>query len=317
MEHAEPRDIHARLSAQFADAAYILRSVQRWYQYIRQGRELLDHESQSAKLLIDFLHIQILSSLEKQPFHPAYSLAKIFDVSHTTILNHVRDSLGMKLFHLRWIPNQLTEQLRASRIQKCQELLPLLERMEANEFGNIITGDESCFMFEYQHAVKWSLCREDVSERVRQQIGTKKFMLTVIWGVDGFHVVDLMTSQRTFNSEYFVSHVLAPMVAKVFSRGKIPHTRRLQFHLDNCRVHFSKVTEPFVAGNHIGYVPHPPYSPDLALSYFWLFGDVKTSLVDQIFDEPEQLLEAITEFLNEIQPPEVVAVFSNWVERVR
>jgi hypothetical protein len=44
---------------------------------------------------------------------------------------------------------------------------------------------------------------------------------------------------------------------------------------------------------------------------------VKTSLVGQTFDEPEQLLETITKFLNEIQPPEVVAIFSHWVERVR
>jgi hypothetical protein len=50
-------------------------------------------------------------------------------------------------------------------------------------------------------------------------------------------------------------------------------------------------------------VPHPPYSPDLALSDFQLFGHVKTSIVGQTFDEPEQLLEPITEFLNEIQPP--------------
>jgi hypothetical protein len=42
---------------------------------------------------------------------------------------------------------------------------------------------------------------------------------------------------------------------------------------------------------------------------------VKTSLVDHIFDEPEQLLGTITEFLYEIQPPEVVAVFSHWVEK--
>jgi hypothetical protein len=77
------------------------------------------------------------------------------------------------LFHLRWIPNQLTKQRRASRIQKCQELLPLLERMEASKFRNILTDDESRFMLEYQHTVKWSLSRDDVSERVRQQIGTK------------------------------------------------------------------------------------------------------------------------------------------------
>jgi histone-lysine N-methyltransferase SETMAR len=136
-------------------------------------------------------------------------------------------------------------------------------------------------------------------------------MLTVVWGVDSFHVVDLIPSQRSFNSEYFVSHVLAP---KVFSRGKIPHTHRPHLHLANCRVHFSKATEQFITENHIGDVPHPPYSPDIASSDFWFFGHVKTSLVGQTFDEPEQLLEAIAELLNEIQPPEAVTVFSHWVE---
>jgi hypothetical protein len=131
---------------------------------------LLDDEPRLGRPPIDFLDIQILSFLQKQPFHSEYSLAEILDVSHTTILNHLRDSLRMKLFHFRWIPNQLTEQLRASRIQKCQELL---ERTEANKFRNILTGDESWFMLEYQHAVKWSLSREDLSERMKQQIGAK------------------------------------------------------------------------------------------------------------------------------------------------
>jgi hypothetical protein len=36
-----------------------------------------------------------------------------------------------------------------------------------------------------------------------------------------------MTSQRSFNSEYFVSHVLAPMLAKVFPGGRITHTNNI------------------------------------------------------------------------------------------
>jgi histone-lysine N-methyltransferase SETMAR len=87
--------------------------------------------------------------------------------------------------------------------------------------------------------------------------------------------------------------------------------------LDSCRVQFPNATQQFVIESHIGCVPHPPYNPDLAPSDLWLFGYVKTSLVGQSFDKPEQLLEATTEFLNEIQPPEVVVVFSHWVERVR
>jgi hypothetical protein len=71
----------------------------------------------------------------------------------------------MELFHLRWIPNQLARQLRANTIQKTQELLPLLERMKANKLCGILTGDESWFMLKYHHDVKWSLSREDASEK--------------------------------------------------------------------------------------------------------------------------------------------------------
>jgi hypothetical protein len=52
--------------------------------------------------------------------------------------------------------------------------------------------------------------------------------------------------------------------------------------------------------NHILHVRHRPYSPDLAPSDFWIFGHMKTALVGQTFEEPEELLEAVMEFLNEI-----------------
>jgi hypothetical protein len=104
-EHDELRDIHARPSAQFGDATESLRSVQRWCQYIRQGCELLDDEPRSGIPLIDFLDIQIPLSLEKQPFHSAYSVAEILDVSHTMILNHLRNALGMELLNFGWIAN--------------------------------------------------------------------------------------------------------------------------------------------------------------------------------------------------------------------
>jgi hypothetical protein len=44
---------------------------------------------------------------------------------------------------------------------------------------------------------------------------------------------------------------------------------------------------------------------------------VKNSLTGRTFDEPEQLLEAITKFLDEIQLSELEVVFSHWIERIR
>jgi transposase len=63
--------------------------------------------------------------------------------------------------------------------------------------------------------------------------------------------------------------------------------------LDNCRIHFSKVTEQFSIENQLLHVPHPPYSPELALSDFWLFGHIKTGLAGRSFAEPEELLEGV------------------------
>jgi hypothetical protein len=316
-EGVDANDIHLRLLARFGDDVDSLRNVQRWCQYVRQGRELMHHEPRSGRPPVDFLDIQILSNLKKYPFHSAYSLAEIRKVSHATILKHLHDALGMKHFHLRWIPHQLTEQLRAQRMKKCQDFLPLRERMEASNFANIVTGDESWFTLELQQSAKWSTSREDVPQRVRQQVGTRKVTLTVPWGVGGFHVVDLMTSQRSFDSQYFVDDIMVPLVEKVFPKGTNPRARRPHLHLDNCRVHFSRAAEQFIAQNHISSVPQPVYIPDLAPSDFWLFGHLKNFLAGEMFDDREAFLNVITSFLEEVQPSELHVVFSHWVERVR
>jgi transposase len=135
-------------------------------------------------------------------------------------------------------------------------------------------------------------------------------------GVGGFDVIDLMTSQRSFDSQYSVANIMVPLVEKVFPKGRNPHARRRHLHLDNCRVRFSKVTEQFIAQNHISRVLQPAYSSDLAPSDFWLFGHLKKSLAGRMFDDPEELLDGVTSFFEEVQRSELHIVFSPWVERV-
>jgi hypothetical protein len=71
-------------------------------------------------------------------------------------------------------------------------------------------------------------------------------MLNVIWRVAGFHFVDLMIFQRSFDSQYFVSNVMTSLIANILPQGRIIHARRLYLHLDNYHFHFLKVTEQFI-----------------------------------------------------------------------
>jgi hypothetical protein len=93
-------------------------------------------------------------------------------------------------------------------------------------------------------------------------------MLTVIWGIDGFHIVNLMAEQHSYNTQHFLRYILEPLLLTVFPDGRKPHSHRLSLYLDNCHVHRSTASENFFAQNYIIRVPCLPYSPDLAPSAF-------------------------------------------------
>jgi hypothetical protein len=114
------------------------------------------------------------------------------------------------------------------------------EAMEANQFRKIVTGHENWFTLELQQSAKWSAFREDGPQRVRSQMVTKKFVLTVTWGGDGFHAVDLMTPPGDFDSQYFMYHFKVPLVEKIFPNGRNTHCHQLHLHLPNCLSAFQR-----------------------------------------------------------------------------
>jgi ABC-type uncharacterized transport system permease subunit len=54
-------------------------------------------------------------------------------------------------------PPSVDRKLKETRLEKCRELLPMLEDMERNNFRNLVTGDESWFTLEFQHSAQWSV----------------------------------------------------------------------------------------------------------------------------------------------------------------
>jgi hypothetical protein len=173
----------------------------------------------SGRSPIDHFDAKIIACLERESFSSAHSLAKALDVSPATVLSHLHNSPAIKNFHLRWVPYQLTDDLRQVRVGKCGEVLCALEAMPRTHFRHIITGDESSSYFQYEHASQWSISRDEVPQWVEPTIGTTKFMPTTIWGVNGFHLPDLIPSHCRFNAQYFVEHVMALWFGRSSHKG--------------------------------------------------------------------------------------------------
>jgi hypothetical protein len=61
--------------------------------------------------------------------------------------------------------------------------------------------------------------------------------------------------------------------------------------------------------------PHPPYSPDLAPSDFYLSWYVKRCLAGLSFEDADQLLAAVEGVLEGIENVTLQAVFLEWMDR--
>jgi hypothetical protein len=62
--------------------------------------------------------------------------------------------------------------------------------------------------------------------------------------------------------------------------------------------------------------PHPPYSPDLAPSDFFLFGHLKSHSIGRQFDSPEDLIRGIQAALLVICRDTIERVFDEWIDRI-
>jgi hypothetical protein len=81
------------------------------------------------------LHLLVVCELGEQPFH---SVADALAASHSTILNHLRGSLGMKFPHLPWIQHQLTDSSRRVSLETCREMPVILDAHDKSELRRFV-----------------------------------------------------------------------------------------------------------------------------------------------------------------------------------
>ncbi|GBN11877.1 Histone-lysine N-methyltransferase SETMAR [Araneus ventricosus] len=74
------------------------------------------------------------------------------------------------------------------------------------------------------------------------------------------------------------------------------------FHQDNARPHVSKMTGWTLYKLEWDLIQHPPYSPDMAPSDFYLFSDMQMHIDGVIFNSNEDVINEIDLFLDSRTP---------------
>jgi hypothetical protein len=105
----------------------------------------------------------------------------------------------------------------------------------------------------------------------------QKIMLTIVWNPRGFHLIKVLEKGHKPNTGYYITEILEPL-SQWPSIEAAGNQRKVLVHVDNARPHTAKLSTQYFNENRTKSTPHPPCSPDLPPSDFYLFGYVKRCL---------------------------------------
>ena len=83
-------------------------------------------------------------------------IASHLDMSHGTAHNIVHEVLQFHKVSAKWVPCQLTAELKERRVDACQELLKRFEAEGDGFLGRIVTGDETWVHYHHPETKKAS-----------------------------------------------------------------------------------------------------------------------------------------------------------------
>jgi hypothetical protein len=106
------------------------------------------------------------------------------------------------------------------------------------------------------------------------------------------------------------------LVRKLKVMGKFPNKKRYYLHIDNARPHTSQLSSDYIDHHKFIKILHPPYSPNIAPSDFYLFGKPKNKLAKCHGTTKEELFQKVEAILNSCSEKELMYVFKNWMGRL-
>ena len=281
LEGESPINIFNRMQKVYEDSSPSYSTVKKWAAEYKRGRKSLEDDPRSGRPAeaCTQQNIELIRDLiTENPKSKIHQLEASTGLSHGTIFKILHDYLGMSKLCARWIPKILTTEQLNARVTTSLDLIVQFDRDPENFLDRRITGDET-WIHHYdpeskQDSMEWLPKGSNPPLKPRTQPSAGKIMLTIFWDSDGALLTDYLPKGQSINGQYY-AEILSRLREAVKSKrwGKL-RKGVLLLH-DNAPVHKSAVATAALRATGFTEIKHPPYSPDLAPSDYFLFPNMK------------------------------------------
>jgi histone-lysine N-methyltransferase SETMAR len=207
----------------------------------------------------------------------------------------------MRRVAAKFVPRLLTPEHKEHRVAVCQDL-----------------GDES-WVYGYDPETKWqsSQWKSPSSPRpkkVRMSRSSTKTMLIVFFDICSIVHRKFVPQGQTVNKKFYcevLRHLRENIRRK---RSDLWCAKNWILHNDNAPCHRALLVREFLTNHNMLPLPHPPYSPDLAPAYIFLFPKMKMQLKGRRFHRIADIQRKSQKVMDSLTPNDFKAAFQQWQE---
>lgn len=223
-------------------------------------------------------------------------LGKTLQVDESTVSKRLK-VLGMIQKQGHWVPYELKPRDVERRFLTCKLLL---QRQKRKGFlHRIVTGDEKWIHYDNPKRKKsWGKPGHASTPSAKPNIHGSKLLLCIWWDQQGVIYYELLKPNETITGDRYQLQLMRLSQALKEKRPlyEQKHDKVILLH-DNARPHVAKPVKTYLETLQWEVLPHPPYSPDIALSDFHLFRSMAHGLADQRFHSYEEAKKFIDSWI--------------------
>ncbi|MEZ0498439.1 hypothetical protein [Sphingomonas sp. IW22] len=287
--HVNATQAARNINAVYGEGCMSSRVARKWFSKFKKGDFSLTDAPRSGRP--SHFSEECLSSLLKADNRQTTrELAGQLSCNPQTVLNHLHRMRKFQKYGA-WIPHHLNERNKNQRINACSSLLARHHHAVQQHrpfLSLLVTGDEKwCLYINMKHRKEWVDKDHQAKPRVKQDNYSRKVMLCVWWGIEGVIYWELLKRNVTITAAIYVQQL--KRVAQAISQKRPNSRHKLILQHDNARPHIAKMTISAIQELNWEILQHPPYSPDIAPSDFYLFRAVANDLRGVTFDCDEDV----------------------------
>lgn len=274
------------------------RVCQKWFARFRRGDFLVqDAPRRGRPVEVDDDKVKVL--VDTNPHYTTREIARILQISKTSVKNHL-DQLGYVNRLDVWVPHELNE---AHLIERISISDSLRRRVKCDPFlQRMVTGAEKCIIYNKRVITSQETLhrRRDGSTQLKidskMELYPSIVMLSIWWDWKGIVLYELFPRDRINNLD--CTQLDKVNIAIREKRPELTNHKDVVFHYD-ATSHMSFQTRKKLLELDWDVISHPPHSPDLAPSDYYLFPSLQSSLNEQHFASEEAIKCHLEQFFAE------------------